>query len=52
VLLVAHRITTVMGADRIALLSHGRVVEQGAHGDLLARGRTYPRLVEAWRGTA
>lgn len=52
VLLVAHRITTVMSADRIALLSHGRVLEQGTHRDLLARGRTYPRLVEAWGGSA
>jgi len=51
VLLVAHRITTVMGADSIALLSHGRVVEQGTHRELLARGRAYPRLVGAWEGS-
>jgi thiol reductant ABC exporter CydD subunit len=51
VLLIAHRITTVMNADRIALLSRGRVVEEGTHRHLLAHGHVYPHLVAAWRGT-
>jgi thiol reductant ABC exporter CydD subunit len=50
VLLIAHRITTVLDADRIVLLDRGRVAEQGAHQELLATGRHYPRLVAAWGG--
>jgi thiol reductant ABC exporter CydD subunit len=52
VLLIAHRITTVLGADRIVLLENGRVKEEGTHETLLATGRLYPRLVAAWGGTA
>jgi thiol reductant ABC exporter CydD subunit len=52
VLLIAHRLTTVFDADRIALLDRGRLVEEGTHSELLARGRLYPRLVAAWRGTS
>ncbi|BBA96596.1 putative ABC transporter ATP-binding protein [Actinacidiphila reveromycinica] len=43
-LVVAHRLTTVAGADRIAVLDDGRVVEEGTHADLLARGGRYARL--------
>jgi thiol reductant ABC exporter CydD subunit len=50
VLLIAHRMTTVLDADRVVLLDHGRVAEQGTHEDLLATGRHYPRLVAAWGG--
>ena len=50
VLLIAHRITTVLDADRIVLLDHGRVAEQGTHDELLVAGRLYPRLVAAWGG--
>jgi ATP-binding cassette subfamily C protein CydD len=52
VLLIAHRITTVLDADRIVLLDHGRVAEQGTHDELLEVGRLYPRLVAAWGGAA
>jgi len=52
VLLIAHRLTTVFDADRIVLLQHGRAVEEGTHEELLQRGRLYPRLVAAWRGSA
>ncbi len=50
VLLIAHRLTTVAGADRIALVARGRVVEEGAPRELGAAGRGYARLVAAWRG--
>jgi ATP-binding cassette, subfamily B, multidrug efflux pump len=43
-LLVAHRITTVKEADEIVVLERGRIVEQGTHDELLARGAVYPDL--------
>ena len=43
-LLIAHRLTTIAGADQIAVLDGGRVVEQGRHGELLAEGGRYARL--------
>jgi ATP-binding cassette, subfamily C, bacterial CydD len=52
VLVVAHRLTTVFDADRIVLLSKGRVAEQGTHRELLATGGMYARLVAAYEGAA
>jgi len=46
VIVVAHRLSTVRAADRILVLDGGRVVEEGAHGALVAQGGTYARLVE------
>lgn len=43
-LVVAHRLSTVADADIIYVVEDGRIVEQGAHGELIARGRTYARL--------
>jgi ATP-binding cassette subfamily B protein len=43
-LVIAHRLSTVIGADLILVMDGGRLVEQGRHDDLLARGGLYSRL--------
>ncbi len=43
-IIVAHRMSTVRDADVIAVLDHGRLVEQGSHDELLTRGGVYAEL--------
>jgi ATP-binding cassette subfamily B protein len=45
-LIIAHRLSTVQGANRVVVLDGGRVQEQGTHGDLMAAKGLYHRLVE------
>jgi ATP-binding cassette subfamily B multidrug efflux pump len=43
-LVVAHRLSTIENADRIVVIQHGRIVEEGTHNDLLAQRSVYYRL--------
>ncbi len=43
-LVIAHRLSTVMDADLILVLSHGRITERGSHRELLAAGGEYARM--------
>ena len=43
-IIIAHRLSTVLKADRIVVFDQGRIVEQGSHADLVAQGGLYARL--------
>jgi len=47
-ILIAHRLTTAMQADRIAVVHDGRIVELGSHEELLAHEGRYAELYSAW----
>jgi ATP-binding cassette subfamily B protein len=44
VIVIAHRLRTVMGADKIAVLEHGWLVEEGTGGELIKHGGIFARL--------
>jgi len=44
VIMIAHRLSSVTGADRIFVLEEGRVTESGSHGDLLEKGGKYASM--------
>jgi ATP-binding cassette subfamily B protein len=45
-LVIAHRLSTVIGANRVIVLDHGRVVQSGTHAELMAEEGIYRKLVE------
>jgi ABC-type multidrug transport system fused ATPase/permease subunit len=50
--LIAHRLTSVRDADKIVVLSEGRILEQGSHEALVRQRGTYQRMLRAYQGTA
>ena len=42
--MIAHRLSTVVGADKIVVLDRGRVAESGSHQELLSAGGLYARM--------
>ena len=51
-IVIAHRLSTVRGADRILVFDHGRIIEEGRHDELIARGGAYARLHRLGEGAA
>ena len=45
---IAHRLSTAARADRVLVLEHGRLVQDGSHNDLVAVDGSYARMYEAW----
>ena len=58
VLVIAHRLNTIRGADTILVLDQGRIVEEGSHEELMTNGSSYRHMVElqdqmkSWNGEA
>lgn len=52
VLMIAHRLSTVVGADKIVVIEDGRVIEQGTHQELLSAGALYRRMWDQYQRAA
>jgi len=50
VITIAHRLSTAEDADRVLVFHGGRLVEQGTHTELLARGGVYAGMYASWLG--
>jgi len=47
-IVIAHRLSTVKHADRIIVMDHGQIIDQGTHDELMARGGHYAELYNAY----
>jgi ATP-binding cassette subfamily B multidrug efflux pump len=50
VIAIAHRLSTIAAMDRLVVMEHGRIVEEGTHAQLLASGGLYAQLWQRQSG--